>query len=441
MGEIVKVAMPCFLEQLMGVLAGVISTIIVGRLGANEMTATAMSNTLINWLQCAYVGLSAGATVVVGRLYGMKEHESIKKATLQTIKVALLLSFVISGVIMLFQEQIVNLFYGSAEAKVIENVHIYLFWALLGMPAIAGMNALGSCLRGTGDNKTSLYTSTMVNIANLILSFAMIYGFEPFGIRPMGILGAGIAVTAARYLGLVFLYVFVLIRRRDILPKKYSFGFNVEILRKVLKVGVPSALEQFIFNGGFVILQSILVSFGTIFQAGYQIGTNISNMLQTVSIALNVAAVALISQCIGAKKFDVAEEYVKAIRFIIYTVVTTIAVLMFILSPWMASMFSTEPEVIEEGIFFSRVFSVMILPIAHMQAMSGILKGAGDTRYVAITSTVAMWIFRIFGIWAFSQLFGNAHIAFILGLAGDFVLRAVMYDVRVRNGKWMHIKI
>ncbi len=422
-------------------LSGVISTIIVGRLGAYEMTATAMSNTLINWLQCAYVGLSAGATVVVGRMYGMKDAEGVKAATLQALKLALLLSFVISGVIILFQKQIVNLFYGAAEARVIENLHIYLFWALLGMPAIAGMNALGSCLRGTGDNKTSLYTSILINVANIILSFVMIYGFEPLGIKPMGILGAGIAVTTSRYIGLIFIFVFVLIKRRFILPKKYNFGFDTDVLRKVMKVGVPSALEQFIFNGGFVILQSILVSFGTIFQAGYQIGTNISNIMQTVSVAFNVAAVALISQCLGAKKWDLAKEYVSAIRFVIYTVVTFIAAVMFVLSPWMSAMFSTEAEVIEEGIFFARVFSVMMLPIAHMQAMSGILKGAGDTKYIAYTGTAAMWIFRIFGIWAMSQLLGNAHIAFVLGLGSDFVLRAVMYDLRVRKEKWLHIKI
>lgn len=440
-GELVRATLPCLAEQAFNILSGVLATIIVGRLGAYEMTGTSMANTVYNWLNCLLVGFSTGATVVVGRMCGMKDEKGVRDVAFQTMKLTMLIGIVIAVLIMLLKKPLVMFFYGSAEVKVLENVHIYLFLLLLGMPASAGVNSMNACLRGIGDNKTPMSVSVLLNVATLFFCFLLVYGFAPLNIPEMGIWGAGIAVTGSRYIGMIYEAVVILIKRKNLIPSKYKFGIDAGVMKKVMKISTPASLEQFIFNGGFVILQSLLAGFGTVFQAGYQIGTNVSSITQTIPVALNLSLVALISQSLGAKNEERAKEYVRIVRLITCTIIVAVCVLTFIAAPWLARMYSTEENVIEEGIYFVRVFAVMLFPIAYMQAMSGVLKGAGDAKYIMFTSVSAMWIFRIFGIWALSRLIGDGHIAVIAGLAGDFVLRAVVYDARIRREKWLHIKL
>lgn len=440
-GEVMKAAVPCFVEQALNVLSSVLITMIIGHLGAYEMTATAMANTMFNWLQCTFTGFSVGATVIIGRMYGKNDEEGIKKVAFQAIKLIMLIGIAVAAITILFREPIVMLFYGSAEKKVIDNLLIYLFLILLGMPAIAGNNSMNACLRGIGDNRTPMLVSVLLNIISLSLGFILIYGFAPLNIPEFGIFGAGIAATVSRYVGLIFEAVFILIKRKNLIPKKYTLGFDADIFKRIMNIGIPSAVEQFVFNGGFVILTMLLVGFGTIFQAGYQIGSNISNILQTISVALNVAIVAFISRSLGAKNWEAAREYVRAARFIVCTVVVTYACLAAVAAPWLAAMFSNEQDVISEGTFFAVVYAVLQIPIAYMQAMTGVLKGAGDAKYIMVTNIGALWIFRIFGVWAISQFCGDGHIVFVIGMSLDFVLRAVAYDIRVRKEKWLHIRV
>ena len=156
---------------------------------------------------------------------------------------------------------------------------------------------------------------------------------------------------------------------------------------------------------------------------------------------MGVACTALISQTLGKRDWEGAKAYVKAANFIIYTVFTGISVLMFFCAPLFASMYSTDPAVIGEGTFFARMFALMALPIGLMQAMSGILRGAGDAKYIAVTNVIGLWGMRVFGVWLISVLTGNGYLAVVLGCGSDFLWRAISYALRVRRGNWLHIRV
>ncbi len=440
-GALTKIAMPCFVEQLLLVVVNVLSTMIVGQLGKAELSASSMSNQLVNWLQCAYVGLGAGATVVIGRMWGTGDKEGAARGFMQSLKLTIAVSLGVLLLTVVFEGAIVSLFFGGAEQAVLDNIHTYFFFCMIGMPATAVANVIGASLRGVGDNKTPLYTTAVLNVVNLILSFLLIFGVPSLGIPKMGIAGAGIAISSARVVSAVFIVIYVIVKKKPILPKRYEFGFHKETIKRVTNVGVPSAVEQIVFQGGFVILQTLLIGFGTEFQAGYQIGANLNNIICAPSAAMGVACTALISQTLGKRDWEGAKAYVKAANFIIYTVFTGISVLMFFCAPLFASMYSTDPAVIGEGTFFARMFALMALPIGLMQAMSGILRGAGDAKYIAVTNVIGLWGMRVFGVWLISVLTGNGYLAVVLGCGSDFLWRAISYALRVRRGNWLHIRV
>ena len=440
-GELMKIALPCFAEQVLLVIAGIISTSIVGQLGKYELTAATMSNQFVNWLQCVYTGLGTGATVVVARMWGGGERDRAKTVFLNSIKLVIIISVIVLFLTIMFKEAIIWAFCGGAEQEVIDNIYVYFTYCMLGMPATAICNMICASMRGIGDNRTALYTTTCVNVLNLIFSFVFVFGFEPLGIAKMGVMGAGIAIVVARYMTMLLLVSYIYFSKKPLLPDKYTFGMDMDILKRVMNVGTPTAIEQFIFNGGFVMLQTLLIGFGTLFQAGYQIGANFNGIGTATSMAMSVAMTALISSALGKRDWELAEEYVKAAKFIIWTAFSAICVLMFAVSPLMARVYSNDPFVIEQGIYFCCMFSAYIIPVGYFQAMSGVLRGAGDAKYVAITSVGGLWLMRIMGTWLLAKLTNNGYIAVTIGVGADFISRALLYHVRVKKGHWLHIKV
>ncbi len=440
-GEVLRLAMPCFLEQLLLVVVNVVSSMIVGQLGKAELSASAMSNGLINWLQCAYTGLASGATVVIARMWGNGDKKGIKEASFQAFKLNTIVSVVVLLFSVIFKSQIIGFLYGSAQKDVLECMNIYYMYSMFGLPFTAISCTVGANLRGIGDNKTPLYSTAVLNVVNLILSIILIFGVKSLKIPKMGIAGAGIAITTARFACAVFIIMYVFTRKKEILPEKYTYGFNKKIIKRIMNIGIPSTLEALVFQGGFVILAILIIRFGTTFQAGYQIGSNLNNILGAPSLAMGVAMTALISKTLGEGDTYKAKYLVRAANIIIYTAFIAISICMYFAAPLFVNLYTHDAGVLSNGIFFARMFALMAIPIGIMQSMSGVLRGAGDAKYVAITNVIGLWVMRVFGILIISEITNNGYLAIIIGCGADFIWRAAGYTIRVYKGKWMQIKV
>ncbi len=439
--EMMQIGLPCFIEQALSVVAGIIATAIVGNLGRNELTAVTMCSTLINWLNCTFTGISVGSTILVGRMWGAGERERVRDVFDQALKLNLSISILIMCIGLLFQKQIINLFYGGAEQGVLEAMYVYMPFCMIRMPGPAITTAMGSVQRGTGDNVTSLVGSVSLNVANVLFSPVLIYGFAPLGIPGFGLFGAGIAQVLSWIVPVICQFIYVGATKKPIFPKKFHLKFDKEIITRLVRVAIPSGLDLFLFQGGFVLLQTVLVSFGTIFQAGYQIGANLNGIITTPSTVIAVASTTMIAQSLGANNHKDALETVKANKFCIYTIFSVLGILFFLFAPLLARIYTNDAEVLKEAVFFVRVFAIESVLVGYMQAMAGILKGAGDVRYIAVTNLIALWVGRLFVVWLLSRLTGNGHLAMIIGLTLDFGTRAVMFGRKVKKGDWLYLKV
>ena len=438
--KLIKIAIPCFVEQLLASIVGIISAMIVGHLGKVELTAANMTNNVVNWLQCVYTGLAVGSTIVIGRMWGSNDREGVKQTFTHSLILNTALGILIMLVLIVFQEQVMELFFGGADAEVKEKMRIYFRLCMIGMPATAVSNIICACLRGVGDNKTAAYNTTLVNIFNLCLAYPLIYGIPALGVPAYGIMGAGIAILAARYLTMLVIIIYVIAVHKPVIPDKFSLRIDKSVFKRVVHVGIPSATEQFIFNGGFVILQTVLINFGTVFQAGYQIGSNLNSLMCVPSNAMGVAITALTSQALGRKDRKEALENVKAARFLYVVIFSVMGVVMFLLSEPIVRLYTSDEEVIREGIFFIRIFTFESLAVGYFQSMVGVLRGAGDIKYILVSSTVALWVCRVGGTWLLSKYI-DPHIALVVGLSADFYLRAILYHIRVQKKKWLEIVV
>lgn len=439
-GILIQQALPIFLQQLLAILVGVISTMIVGRLGKDELTAASMSNTVVQWLQCVYTGISTGSTIVVARLWGAGNKESTRNIFLSSVYANLALSLLILSVAVLFQEQILHLLFAGATESVMANMRIYFRLVMISMPAMAVSGVIGACMRGIGDNKGMLYISILMNILNLTLSYAFIWGFAPLKIPAMGIYGAGIATCFARYVSLGVYLVYLCIYGKEILPGSLKIHLREGMFGKVLKIGVPSGIEHFLWNSGFVILQSMLIGFGTAFQAGYQIGSNFNGLLTVPSTTMEIALAAIVGQILGRGDTKAAKETVRAARYLYVVIFSVIVTLGLLLAKPIAGLYTTDPETLPEAVYFIRIFTIFAVAIGYSGNMIGFLRGAGETKYLLISNATGLWAGRLLVTWILLHWL-DPHIALAAGLCADFFGRAISNHIRVQQGKWLTKKL
>ena len=158
---------------------------------------------------------------------------------MQSLKLTIAVSLGVLLLTVVFEGAIVSLFFGGAEQAVLDNIHTHFFFCMIGMPATAVANVIGASLRGVGDNKTPLYTTAVLNVVNLILSFLLIFGVPSLGIPKMGIAGAGIAISSARVVSAVFIVIYVIVKNRFC-----RNGMNLDSIRKQSSVSQMLAYRR-----------------------------------------------------------------------------------------------------------------------------------------------------------------------------------------------------
>ncbi|GHV45119.1 MATE family efflux transporter [Clostridia bacterium] len=439
--QVVRIAAPCIVEQLLITTVGMVSVSIIGHLGGEELVASSMTNQLVMWIQSMYIGLGTGGAVVIARMWGGGEEEGVKRGFNQNLLLGVSLSLVLAVLMLVFERKITQGLFGGADARVLDLIHMYFPYCIYSMPAIAVSTIITGSARGVGDNKTPLYSVIMLDGVNMALCFVLVNGVSWLGIPRLGMLGAGIAAVTARYLNAVFTVLRVIAIKSPILPKRLQLRFDKPMLYKMFKISVPSAFEQVVFQGGFVILQTLLIGFGTLFQGGYQIGANINGLINGPAMGISVAMTVLTSQAIGEQNIVRAQKLVDVSRLLVFTAFVAMGGILFVAAPFIARIFTPDAEILRVGTIFARFFGVLIIPLAYFQTIGGILRGSGDVKFVLLVNIASLWLIRILAIWALARLTGNGYIAVMVGITCDFLMRAASFHIRIQRGTWKYIRI
>ena len=188
-------------------------------------------------------------------------------------------------------------------------------------------------------------------------------------------------------------------------------------------------------------LQTILLGFGTVLQAGYQIGNQVNGINNAPALALGVAMTSTISQQLGKRDYKAALEYVDAAKYVVKIGFTAMFIIMLALSPWQAYLYTSDPAVIKSSTFFIALFAFCVIPVGYMQTLAGVLRGAGDVKYVTVSAVFGLWIFRICTVIVVSRLTNSGYIGVASGVPADFFVRAIMYHFRIKKGNWLRIRI
>jgi putative MATE family efflux protein len=251
------------------------------------------------------------------------------------------------------------------------------------------------------------------------------------------------AVTVSRIIG-VTVRVMVLYNNKGLklnLSLKDDYKIKPELIKRIINIGIPGFIEQAVMQGGFLVLQIIIVPLGTVAMAAYQIGLNINALAFFPIFGFAIANTTLVGQSLGEKNYEKAETYSREGLKIAIAVGFVIGIFVIVFSKYLAAMYTSDPLVIKESIVIVCTFGVIEPLLAILNLCSATLKAAGDIRYVMITSFVGLWAFRVFLSFILIHMFGIGLNAVMIGIFFDFCSRSIMYLTRVHNGKWKYITV
>jgi putative MATE family efflux protein len=443
--EIIELAWPSITEQMLIMTVGMVSTIFVGRISASAIAAVGMINSLIFFFQAIFSGLATGSTVIVARLIGEEDEEGARLAVMQSLIMSIAIFIGLTTLGYIFAVPIVKTFFGSVSPDVFKLALMYYRIVLFGLPFVIIDIIIGGALRGAGDTKTPMYITATVNVINLLLNSTLVFGVTYHGrylIPPLGVKGSALSATISRIIGgFLQLYVLYFGKRRINLDIKEKIRLDFNMMMRIIRVGIPASLEQVIMQGGFLVMQVIVSTMGTIAIAVYQIGMNANSLAFMPIFGFSIAATSLVGRSLGAKHFMLAEIYAKVSRNIAVIVISGIGVFMFIFSKQLAALYTTDPIVIKIASDIIKIFAVVEPLLAILNVMAGVLRAAGDIPYIVLSAFIGLWLFRVTIGYTLGKVFGMGVYGIWIGICIDFVVRSVMYSYRFKAGRWKYIKV
>lgn len=434
--KVISLALPAVAENLLMSLVGMLDMMMVGGVGAAAIASVGLTNQPMMFAMAIFMALNTGTTAVVARLFGAGEPEKANKAARQTLVMVFVMGVVIS-IIMFFLAETILLFMGAQEDTM---QYAVTYFQIVAVSLIFNtlMNSVNSMVRGSGDTRTPLYNNILTNLVNLVGNFILINGY--FGFPQLGVTGAAVATLLSRMVGsLLALYVVMRGHHQITIPLREKFVFDFDIARRVLLVGIPAAIEQFVMRFGQILFTRTVSGLGTTVYAAHQVALNIVSLSFSPGQGFGMAATTLVGQSLGAKRPDWAEKCGWMTQRVGMVVAGTMALVFFFFGDKIAWFYAPNPEdylVVQNAAIALKIIAFVQIPQSSQFILAGALRGAGDTKWTLISTAVGVWGFRVVLSYLFVRIFQWGLVGAWLAMAADQLMRSLVVLLRFRSGKW-----
>jgi putative MATE family efflux protein len=301
-----------------------------------------------------------------------------------------------------------------------------------------GLTAI-SVLRGLGDMKTPMIGMVSATILNIILDPLLIFGIGPF--PELGIDGAALATVISRLFAVIIMMYFIFSSKTKISIKPRYFKFKKFFVKEILRVGIPSSVNQSLMSFGIMVITRIVAYFGPIAIAAYGIGFRLESLVILPVLGIMTAVITIVGQNVGANKFDRAEKTVWAASKLSFVFVFFIALLLFLFPKLWLSIFTNDPLLIQYGVDFLRIMGPAYLFVSVAIIIAGAFQGAGFATPALVMTTIRLFIFAIPLALLFAFTLGFGLKGVWIGAALSTVLSTIISVIWFKLGTWKKNKL
>ena len=428
---------PVVLEQLLNSIMGTADTMMVSNVGSAAISAVSLVDSINILVIQAFSALAAGGAIVCAQYIGQQNQERANESARQVLFIITLISIVVSAICLGFKKPLLRLIFGSVEADVMRASEIYFFYTALSFPFIALYDAAASIFRAQDNTKGPMTISMISNIMNIVGNAIMIWGFH------MGVAGAAIATLISR----IFCALVVLIQlRRDRQPIVVRDYLKIRpdwpMIGRILGIGIPSGVENSMFQLGKLAIQSTVSTLGTVAIAAQAMTNILENLNGIAGIGVGVGLMTIVGQCMGANRKDEAVYYIKKLSVIAEVTIIVSCLLVFILTrpvTMLGGMEKTSADMCWHMVMWITIVKPIMWVSAFVPAYG--LRAAGDVKFSMISSCAVMWLCRFCLSVLIIRGLGFGPMGVWIGMFADWTVRAVLFTWRFHSRKWLEHKV
>ncbi|MCR5188219.1 MAG: MATE family efflux transporter [Treponema sp.] len=436
---LIKLVLPLVIEQILAVTVGMADMIMVSGAGETAVSGVSLVNTISNLLIYVFTALATGGAVVAAQAIGARQKETANTVSNQLILICFIFAIVITGICLGLNRQILGLIYGNVEKAVMDQAVIYFYITSLSFPFISVYYGATALFRSMGNSKLSMYVSGLMNILNIIGNAIFVFGFK------MGIAGVGYATLISRAIAGILVIFILRDEKLELHIDKYlRLGINFSIQKKILALGIPSGVDNAMFQIGKLFTQALIASFGTASIAANATASTIELLATIPASATGLAITTIVGQCVGAGDYTSAKAYTKKLLFWAYVMLWIENIFIVFLTPTIASWYNLSAEgdrLARILMWYHSAACVIMWPAAW--TLQSVLRASGDVKYLMTASIIIMWVFRIafaYLLTWLNKLMGSplpGVLCVWIAMTIDWLVRCISNITRIKSGKWM----
>lgn len=435
-----NMAVPTIVESFFVAFAGLVDSFMVSSLGSDAVAAVGLTTQPKFMGLSMFIAVNVAVSALTARRYGQNKRDNANAILSTTVLFVIISSLILGGILALFAPQIMNICGSTPETH--DDAVLYYRIVMSCMIFNCIQMCINSAQRGVGNTRITMRTNITSNVVNIIMNYFLINGHLFF--PALGIAGAAIATVIGTVVSCI-MSILSITKKDNFISIPYIIEHKIKpswlAFKNLVSVGYSVFFEQILMRLGFMLTAVMAAHQGTAAMAAHQVGMNIMGLSFSFGDGLQAAAVALIGRCLGEGRPEKAKEYGGACQMIGGVISVSLALIYFFGAKALMNMFFSEPEIVDIGVTIMRIIIFVVLFQIRQVIYMGCLRGAGDTLYTAIASTICVTIIRTAVSYICGYTLGLGIMGIWFGVFGDQFARFLFAAPRFKMGRWTQIKI
>ena len=414
-GHLIRFAMPLLIGNIFQQLYNTVDTWVVGNYVSKDAFAAVGSvGPIINMLIGFFLGLSSGAGVVISQYYGAKKYDKVS----QTVHTSIVMTLVM-GIVFTFLGLWMTPFmlrFMKTPVSVFPESSAYLTIYFAGVLGLMLYNIGSGILRAIGDSQRPFYFLVVSALLNTVLDLVFVLVFD------MGVRGVALATVIAQ--GVSALLTMITLLRSDTCVKLYFSRFRIhwDALGKIIRVGIPAAVQMMITSFSNIFVQSYINFFGENCMAGWTAYGKIDQLIFLPMQSLALASTTFVGQNLGIGQTERAKKGVSYALHISFGATILVMLPVIIAAPQLVAFFNEDPAVGEFGTMFLRYITPFYVLCCVNQVYSGALRGAGNSKVPMIIMLASFVCFRQIYLFIMANFISNTILPIAMGYPAGWLV-------------------
>ncbi len=429
---VLRLAWPIFVQCLLGMLLGYVDTIMLSNYSDTSVGAVGNANQVLGFLTLAFSIISSATGVLVSQYLGAGKKNEIGVVYTVSVAFNLLLSAAISLVVFLLSRRLLFLMNVPAEMVADAEIYMQIVGGFIFTQAV--FNAFDQIFRSNGKTVAGMMLAFAMNILNIIGNFCFLYG--PLKYLKLGVTGVAISTSLSRLIVLIIAIIYFKFAIEGGISIKYLKPFPSDILKKLLRLGIPTAGENISYNFSQIILSVIVNTMGTVAITTRIYANILCNFAYMYALSMALATQIQVGHSVGAGDYDFAYKRVLKTMKSAIPVSGIIAAANWLASPLTFSLFTSDAEIISLG------GSVMLIAVflefgrSTNLVIINSMKAAGDVRFPTVLGILSMWGVSVLLGFLLGLVFNMGLVGVWIAMACDEILRGIVVLIRWLRGTW-----